>query len=63
MIDIITIIQSAGINALSGLIANIFWIILFYWGIKTLVKQVPKWIEEYFKLRDRELRLRWAKEK
>jgi len=61
MLDFITIVQTAIANAISGLITNGVWIILIYWGVKTIVKQVPKWIEEYFRLRERGDRLRWAK--
>lgn len=49
------------IQTISGIIVNLPYFLLVIWAIKTISKEMPKWISEYFKLREHELRLRWAK--
>jgi len=48
-------------QTISGIIINLPYFILVIWSIKTIAKEMPKWISEYFKLREHEMRLRWAK--
>ncbi len=67
MIDITTIIQTAIANCISGLIANIVYIILFIWGvhflgkkISELTKQIPSYIEQYQKIRDKQRKIDFA---
>ena len=61
LIDIPSLLQAAFINAISGIVANIFWIILIifiYRGLKKQIKQtgheiiknIPKWIQDYNKM-------------
>lgn len=42
MINVQDILVSSIIDAVSGLIKNIFYIILFVWGVKTVVKKMPE---------------------
>lgn len=48
-------------QTISGVIINLPFFVLFIWGVKTISKRMPEWIGEYFRLREHELRLRWAK--
>jgi len=61
-IEIITVVQTAIINTIGGLISNIFYIILFIWGVKILsnsikktgsqlIEKVPEWITKYEKIK------------
>lgn len=59
--DIGQIILTAGINALSGLVANVFYIMLIIWSVKTLVKQVPLWLDKWDKIKIRERTISQAK--
>ena len=59
--DLGQILLTALINSISGLIANIFYIILFVWGIKMLVKNIPNWIKEYDNIKVRERTISQAK--
>jgi len=54
-------------DTISGIIINLPWFVLFYIGfrmiskeIKESSKNIPKWLESYFKLRDQQLRKEWA---
>jgi hypothetical protein len=49
------------IQTISGVTINLPYFLLVIWAIKTISKEMPKWISEYFRLRENELRLRWAK--
>ena len=67
-IDLLATLQAAGINAISQLIGNVGWIILFVWGFKTIakeiregVKQIPHWISQYSEIRFKQMRVEWAK--
>jgi hypothetical protein len=60
-LDIPTLIQGAIVNALSGLVQNVFYIIIFIWAVRTLVKQVPKWIEKYEKVKINERAIEMAR--
>ena len=49
-------------NTLSGIIINLPWFILVWLGFKLIareihigVKQIPKWIEQYFKMQREQL--------
>lgn len=64
MINITDIIS----QTISGLIINLPWFILIYIGFKVIAREikigiskVPIWIEQYFKLRENQMRLEWAK--
>ena len=61
MINLTEIIQSAMINAISGVIANLPFFILFIWGIRFISKQIPVWVEDYWKKRENYLRLENAR--
>ena len=39
------------IDTISGVIKNLPWFILIYWGIKTIMKDMPKWISQYDELK------------
>jgi predicted PurR-regulated permease PerM len=56
------IFETAVANLISGLITNLVWIILIYWGIKllakkigdgfsNLIKNIPQWIHDYDNVR------------
>jgi hypothetical protein len=49
------------INTFSGVITNLPFFILIIWAVKIIARETPKWIAEYFKLREHELRLKWAR--
>jgi len=55
------IISNILINTFSGIITNLPWFLMVYWAVKTISKQMPQWISEYFRLREHEMRLKWAK--
>ena len=61
MIDLSFVIQTAVANAISGIIQNLAIFILVIWGVRTIVRRMPEWLEEYFKLKERQDRIRWAK--
>lgn len=48
------------INTFSGLIKNIFYILLFVWGIKMIAKKVPNWLDKYHKNKMEEMALQRA---
>ena len=67
--DFLQFLITIFINTVSGLIANIFYILLFIWAvklvgkeIKILAKNIPQYIEQYFKLQQQNLRIAYAKE-
>jgi len=43
------VFSSILIETLSGLVKNLFWFILIIWAVKTIVKQMPKWLIVVFK--------------
>jgi hypothetical protein len=58
MLDISQILTQAFANLISGLIANIVWIVLFIWGLKLIgkelqtgIKNIPNWITQYDEIR------------
>ncbi|MEX0597872.1 MAG: hypothetical protein WD512_15380 [Candidatus Paceibacterota bacterium] len=46
-----TVIRDIGVQTLANVISNLAWFILIYWGVKTLVKNVPSWIDKYERIR------------
>lgn len=44
-------ITDIGVETIAKIISNLAWFILIYWGVKTLVKRVPSWIEQYEKIK------------
>lgn len=38
-------------TTLKGILANLAWFILIYWAIRRIVKDIPKWMAEYFKFK------------
>lgn len=51
MIDIPSLLYGAFINAVSGIVGNIFYILLFVWAIRRLRKDVPKWLDQYERIK------------
>lgn len=51
MVDIGQLITASIVDAISGIISNVFYIILLIWAVKTIVKQVPSWLEQYDKIK------------
>lgn len=56
-------------NTISGIIINLPWFILIYLGFKLIakeikegVKNIPSWIEQYFKLQRHQLMINKATE-
>lgn len=47
-IQLVDLVIASLVDALSGLIRNIFYIGLFIWGIRVLNKKIPTW-EEFSK--------------
>ncbi len=45
----------------SNIISNLAWFILFIWGVKTIAKEMPKWIAQYSKIKAEENKITWAK--
>lgn len=74
-IDISTIIQSAFINAISGLVQNIFYVIVLIWAIKFLgkkmsdlkksldnfMKNIPSYLSQYEDIKIKERRIDFAR--
>jgi len=60
-IDFPSLLQAALINSISGLVANIFYIILVIWAVKTLVRNVPKWLDKYEKIKVNERAIELAR--
>lgn len=54
-IDLPSLFNAAIINAISGLVANIFYILLVIWAVRTLVRNVPKWLDKYEKIKMNEM--------
>ena len=42
------------VQTFANIISNAAWLILIYWGVKTLVKEVPKWLRQYEEIRTKE---------
>lgn len=61
MIDFTAIVTTALINAITGLITNVFYILLAIWSVKTLVREVPHWIEKWEDMKEKERRINWAR--
>lgn len=48
---IIQILLETIITTISGLIKNLPYFILIIWGVKKISKDMPKWIEQYDKIK------------
>ena len=60
-LELTTIFQTAVANALSGLVSNIFWIILIIYSTKQIsksiskgVNKIPDWITQYEKIKNQQ---------
>lgn len=51
MVDITDFLMELALQTLSGILKNLAVFILAYLIVKTIVKEMPKWIEQYFRLR------------
>lgn len=49
------------LTTFSNLFTQIGWILFWYWAVKTLVKEVPKWIDQYDKDKMKRLAIERAK--
>lgn len=47
----LTQLSTMFMNTLAGILAQLPIFILIIWAVKTIVKQMPSWIQEYFKLK------------
>jgi len=45
------VILEVGISTISELTKNLAYFILIIWGVKTIVKRVPAWLEQYDKMK------------
>lgn len=48
---IIQVLLETIITTISGLIKNLPYFILIIWGVKKVSKDMPKWIEQYDKIK------------
>lgn len=53
MIDLALIIS----NTISGIFMNLAWFILIIWGIRKIVKETPKWLNQYHENKIKEMTL------
>jgi len=44
-------ISDIAIQTIANLISNLAWFILIYWGVRTIAKNVPIWLEQYSQIR------------
>ena len=42
------------VQTTANIISNLAWFILVYWGVKTLVKKVPTWLQQYEEMRTKQ---------
>lgn len=60
MIDLSQYLIQVILDTISGILKNLFWVILIIWGVKTLassivkgfkslIPEIPKWIDKYMK--------------
>lgn len=68
--NIIGILEQILSTTVSGIIINLPWFVLIYLGFKMIsreikagVKEIPNWITQYEKIKNKEKILSWAKEK
>ena len=61
MINFWELLQSLIITTISGIIINAAWFILIIWAVKTIAKEMPHWIESYYKQKMHYDKIRWAK--
>ena len=47
-------------QTMSNVISNLAWFILFVWGVKTIAREMPKWLAQYTKSKAEENKLVWA---
>lgn len=69
MIDLIQIITTALINVITGIVSNIFWIILVVWitktltkAIKSLIEKVPEWLDKYESIKSNQNAIQQARQ-
>jgi len=48
-------------TTLSGVIVKLPEFILIIWAVKTISKQMPKWISQYEQIKDRQRKIDWAR--
>jgi hypothetical protein len=68
--NIIGILEQILSTTVSGIIINLPWFVLIYLGFKMIsreikagVKEIPNWITQYEKIKNKEKILSWAKGK
>jgi len=44
-------ILDIAVQTSANIISNLAWFVLIYWGVKTIVKEMPKWLEQYEKMK------------
>ena len=43
------VILEVGITTISELAKNVVYYILIIWGVKTIVKRMPEWLDQHYK--------------
>ena len=41
------VVSEIFVQTIANIVSNLAWFILIYWGVKTIVKEVPGWINQY----------------
>ena len=38
----------------ANIISNLAWFVVIYWAVKTIVKEVPHWLQDYESMKNRQ---------
>lgn len=57
----LTFFEQVLADTLSGVITSLPYFILIIWGVRTLVKEMPKWINQYDEIKMKHLRIEMAR--
>jgi len=47
-------------DTIGGIIKNLPFFFLIIWGVKTIAKEMPKWIGQYEEIKERQRKIDWA---
>ena len=47
--SITQVILEVGITTISELAKNVVYFILIFWGIKTIAKKMPEWLDQHYR--------------
>ena len=60
MINIYSTAELIIADTISGIIKNLPWFILIYWSVKTIAKDMPKWLNQWDELKMKHYRINKA---